>query len=208
MKRSKHELTKGESLSTDLFALKDTMRKLEYTQQTTPLTMEKERELIDQIKEGYSAIAELEKEYATVLEINSEVETLDGSLDTLFKEADSEHQLVVKYYEATRKLQEKMDDIYREVRHLISEADKKHTAFIDFRKKADSFHEKASEMRGKLNEIRKEGRENAIEARKLIGDQNKAARSAVQNKELMDEKLDEDLYHLLYKVNIYLFIVL
>lgn len=199
LKKSKRDLMKGGSVAGDLFSLKSHLRKLEYTQQTTPLTMEKERDIIDEIKEGYIVLKGLEKEYAAILEVNDEVKTMDGDLDGLFKEADSEHQLVVKYYEASRKLQEKMDEIYKEVSHLIAEADRKHSTFLDFRKKADEFHEKAMEMRGRLNDVRKENREQAIAAKKIIVTQNKSARAAVGNEELLDEKYDEALANLLKK---------
>lgn len=198
-KRAKRGAMKSDSAASDLFSLKGHLRKLEYMQQTTPLTMEKERDVIDEIREGYSALKELEKEYSEIVGVNNEVKTMDRELDGLFKEADSEHQLVVKYYEVSRKYQKKMDDIFKEVSHLIAEADKKHATFLDYRKKADEFHEMAMEMRNRLNEFRNENREKAQEARKNIADQNRSAREAVGNKEILDEKYDEALENLIKK---------
>jgi len=204
IKRSKREMTKGETISVDLNVLREKLRKLEYMQQTTPLSMDKEREVLDEIRDGYESLKELETEYQQVRDINSEVQNMDGELDTLFKDADSEHQLVVKYYETSRKYQEKLDEIFVEVSHLIAEADKKHASFVEFRRKADEFHEKAMDMRGKLNDYRKENRQQVMESKKIIGDQNKAARQAVGNKEMLDEKYDEALEHLLKKGKIQL----
>lgn len=197
LKRAKRGSTKGDNVAVEMHSLKGHLRKLEYTQQTTPLTMEKERDIIDEIREGYTVLRELEKDYAEIEEVNDEVSSMDNELDGLFKEADSEHQLVVKYYETSRKLQKKMDEIIKEVSHLIGEADKKHASFLDYRKKADEFHEKAMEMRGRLNGIRNENRENAMAARKIIGEQNKSAREAIGDKEMLDEKYDEALEKLL-----------
>jgi len=202
IKRSKRDMTKGQSISSELSDLRTKLNKLEYMQQTTPLTMDKERDVIDEIRDGYSALKDLEEEYGQIKEINDEVKTMDGELDTIFKDADGEHQLVVKYYEASRKYQKKMDEIYKEVSHLIAEADRKHTSFLGFRKKADEFHEKAMDMRGHLNEVRKENRERIMEGRRLIKDQNKTARQAIGDKEKLDEKYDEALEKLLKKEKI------
>ena len=199
MKKARKEAVKGESVAGDLFSLRAQLRKLEYTQQTTPLTMEKEREMIDEIKEGYAQLKVLEEEFSQIVEITDEVKSLDGELDGLFKQADSEHQLVVKYYELSRKYQKKLDEVFREVSHLRAEGDKKHAVFLEYRKKADEFHEKASEMRGHLNDIRNENREQAQAARQVIKDQNKSARETIGNKDLLDEKYDEALEKLLKK---------
>ena len=199
IKKARKVAVKGERVAGDLFSLKAHLKKLEYMQQTTPLTMDKEREVIDEIKEGYAQLQVLEKEFSQIVEITDEVKTLDGELDGLFKQADDEHQLVVKYYEISRKYQKKIDEVFREVSHLIAEADRKHASFLELRKKADEFHEKASEMRGLLNDIRKENREQAQAARQVINDQNLSAREAIENQEMLDEKYDEALEHLLKK---------
>ena len=191
LKRAKRGLKRRDSISMELGSLKDHLRKLEYRQETTPLSLEKERDIIDEIRKGYKVLKELEKECAEVEEVNEEIKTLNGQLDNLFKEADTEHELVVKYYESSREFQEKMDGIIKEVSHLITEADKKHEAFLEFRKKGDEFHQKAMEMRNHLNDIRKENRARYLEIKRLITEQNKAARQAVADKKKLKQKYEE-----------------
>lgn len=199
LKKAKRGDAQGNNVGDELFTLKAELKKLEYMQQTTPLKMEKERDIIDEIRDGTARLKELEKEFSEIIGVKEEVTSLDGEIDSLFKQADDEHQLVVQYYTKMKKYRDKVDEIFREVSYLIAEADKKHSGFIEFRKKADEFHEKAMEMRGHLNEIRNENREQARQARQIISDQNISARSTIKDKEKLDEKYDEALENLLKK---------
>ena len=193
LKKAKSGDMKGGNVADELYSLKEQLRKLEYMQQTTPLTMEKERVIIDEIRDGSARLKELEREFTEIVGVKTEVMSLDGEIDTLFREADSEHQLVVKYYTKTKEYRDKLDEIFREVSHLIAEADRKHGHVLEFRKKADDFHQKAMEMREHLTGARNENREQARQARQVIKDQNKAARNAITDKGMLSEKLDEAL---------------
>ena len=199
LKRGKRSGKKGESVSTELNELRDRLQKLEYMQETTPMSVDKEREIIDEIHRGYQRLRELEKEYEKEEKITGEMKGLNNELDGLFKEADTEHELVVKYYGMARKIQKKMDEVVKEVSHLIAEADKKHEAYLELRKKADEFHQKALDMRNVLNDIRKENRASFLEIKKRINEQNRAARDAVADEKKLEEKSDEALEQLLKK---------
>lgn len=199
LKKAKSGDMKGGNVGDELFSLKAQLKKLEYMQQITPLTMEKERDIIDEIRDGTARLKELEKEFQDIVGVKEEVTSLDGEIDSMFKEADDEHQLVVKYYTKTKEYRDKLDEIFREVNYLRAEADKKHAQFLEYRQKADEFHQKAMDMREHLTGIRSENREQARQARQVISDQNKSARGAIKDKEKLDEKLDEALELLLKK---------
>lgn len=198
-KRGRSGDRKGESVFTELNTLRERLRRLEYMQETTPMSVDKEKEIIDEIHRGYQRLRELEKEYEKEEKVTEEIEGLNEELDNLFKEADSEHELVVKYYAMAREIQKKMDDVVKEVSHLIAEADKKHEAYLEFRKKADEFHQKALGMRNVLNDIRNENRERFLEIKKLIEEQNRAAREAIADEKKLMEKSEEALEHLFKK---------
>lgn len=199
MKKEKRGDGRGSSVSDELFSLKAQLEKMEYDQQTRPLSLDDERKMLDELRIGTQRLRALQDEYSQIVGKRDEVKSLDGEIDSLFKQADDEHQLVVQYYTKVKEYQDKVDEIYREVSHLIAEADKKHAGFIEYRRKADECHQKAMEMREHLTGIRSENRELVIQARQVITDQNRYARESITDPDQLDRKRDEALDALLKK---------
>jgi phosphoserine phosphatase len=170
-------------LDRDIETLKADSKLLEVKQETTTLTLEEEKELLDTLKKNYEEIKRLEAVLGAQDAVLADVKDVDEKITMLFKMADDEHQKVVALNNQAREVHERIILMSKSITHLISEANKNHENYVKLKERADSYHKKASEMREKLMAMRNIKRDEIRESRQLIKDQNKAVRSA-----LTDEK--------------------
>jgi uncharacterized coiled-coil DUF342 family protein len=187
------------SLSGEAAAMKAQISFLDMNQQTQVLSLADEGELISDIKKKTHELKKIEAELRQQDEVKVELGEMDANLTDLFKRADSEHELVVKHYEEAQKVHDRMMKLIDECSILHNEADKKHAQFIEFKEKADTYHKKASEMRDKLLNMKNEKRMQEREARKIILEQNRSARDALQNPTKVEKKQEEAFQQLLKK---------
>jgi uncharacterized coiled-coil DUF342 family protein len=187
------------SLKDEIRAMEGEARMLELRQQTVPLTIPKERELLDDLKKRFAEIERMKKVLVEQEKIAKEVHDMDRSVDALFKQADKEHAEVVRLSDEQHKAHEEASAFMKEIVALSAAADKKHADFLKLREDANSAHEKAQEMRDKIIEIRKEKRMERKEELNAIRDVNKAARRALDDLSKRDKAADEALQVLLKK---------
>jgi uncharacterized coiled-coil DUF342 family protein len=186
-------------LPSEAAARKAELTFLDMKQQTQVLTLEDEKELISDIHKKADELRRLEAELKDMEVIKVEVGEMDASISNLFTQADEQHQHVMKHYEEAQKVHERMMKLIEECSVLHNEADKKHTVFLESREKADAMHMKASEMRDKLLSMKNEKRMAERESRKIIQDQNRSARAALNDPTNLEKKLDANLAELLKK---------
>jgi uncharacterized coiled-coil DUF342 family protein len=74
-----------------------------------------------------------------------------------------------------------------EVGVLINEANKKHEKYLKIKERADYYHKRAEEMRGKILSIRKEKRKELEEAKKEIRNQNLEVKKALEDEKELDK---------------------
>jgi len=187
------------SLKDGIRAMEGEVRVMELRQQTVPLTIPKERELLEGIKRRVAEIQKLKVVLAEQEKIQKEVHDLDKSIDALFRQADKEHAEVVRLSEDQHKAHEEASALFKEIATLTASANKKHNEFLKLREDADASHQKAQEMRDKIIEIKGEKRRERMEERKAIRDVNIAARKALDDKGVRDKAADEALQVLLKK---------
>jgi len=187
------------SLKQEIHAQEAEVRMLELRQQTVPLTIPKERELLEIIKSKSAEVQRLKKVLLEQDKIEREVKDLDASINALFRQADKEHAEVVKYSDEQHKAHEEASALYKDVATLAASANKKHDEFMKLREEANAAHDKASEMRDKIIEIRKEKRMEWMEEKKAIRDVNISARRALDDKAKKDKAADDALAMLLKK---------
>jgi uncharacterized coiled-coil DUF342 family protein len=181
------------SLPAEVEARRAEVKLLENRQQTQPLSVKAERDLIDDIRKKKENLANLEKQLTEQSELNKEVGEMDGNIDDLFKKADTEHAKVVELSKEIDKLYEGTNKLFNEVAHLKAEGDKKHKEFLKIKEKANKFHEKAQEMRKKILSLRKEKMEDRQETRRILREQKKEVEAALADPEKIEKKLDDDL---------------
>jgi len=187
------------SLKDEIRAMEGDVRVLELRQQTVPLTIPKERLLLDDIKKRVAEIQKLKVVLAEQEKIQKEVRDMDKSIDALFRQADKEHAEVVKLSEAQHKAHEEASALFKDIATLTASANKKHEEFLRLRQDADSVHQKAQEMRDKIIEIKGDKRRERMEERQAIRDVNIATRKALDDKGVRDKAADEALQMLLKK---------
>ena len=187
------------SLKDEIHALESDARMMELRQQTVPLSIPKERELLDELKKKMAEIERLKKVLVEQNKIAKEIHDMDRSIDALFRQADKEHDEVVRLSEEQHKAHEEASSLYKEVASLAASANKKHTDFMKLREQADAVHQKASEMRDKIIEIKKEKRMERMEEKNAIRDVNIAVRRALDDQSKKDRAADEALQMLLKK---------
>ncbi|MBU0684539.1 MAG: hypothetical protein KJ653_01640 [Candidatus Thermoplasmatota archaeon] len=187
------------SLKDEIRAREFDTKMMELRQQTVPLSITKERELLDELKKKMAEIERMKKVLAEQNTIAKEIHDMDRSIDVLFKQADKEHDEVVRLSDEQHKAHEEASSLYKEVASLAATANKKHTDFIKLREEADAAHQKASEMRDKIMEFRKEKRMEWIEEKNALRDVNTAVRRALDDQSKKDKAADEALQMLLKK---------
>ncbi|MCK4366790.1 MAG: hypothetical protein KAW84_02445 [Thermoplasmata archaeon] len=187
------------SLPLEIDNMRLEIHELQMKQETTSLTVRKENELIEGVREKRKELDEFEAMYEEQKKLILEMEGVDDTITEFFKKADEEHELVVKLSNEAQGIHETIVVQIKEISHLIAESDKKHQEFLKVREKADYYHNRAQEMRQKILSIRKEKRKEMAEARKEIRDQNIAARKALFDEKKLDEDAERALETLLKK---------
>ena len=170
--------------------LKADVQMLEYRQETVPMSLAKENDLIDKIREKRKEFKRTQKQMEKQKTVEIDISDKDNAIDELFKKADEEHKLVKKYYDENQKKHEKYIKLVNELSVSISEANKKHEQYIEIKNEAQKIHDKAFEMKSKIIGIKGERRKRWKEAKQAIKDQNIKAREAVMDRKKLEKIAD------------------
>jgi uncharacterized coiled-coil DUF342 family protein len=109
---------------------------MEYRQQTEVFTTDKERELIDKIKQMKGQVREQEAE----LEQNKEMRTKISEAREFRKEASDLHAKVTEVAELAQKHHDLMVESYRKADKSREAADAAHKSFVEAQESADAEH--------------------------------------------------------------------
>jgi len=196
---SKNTKRKGvhKNLPGDIGALKADIRLLEMKQETTPLSIEKERAVLDEIKTKMAEVARLEELHGKQTVVVGELEDLDKTIDELFAKGEEEHQMVLAIGKEFGELKKKVNALRKEISHLASEATKRHEEGTAIRAEATKYHQKAMEMREKILAVRREKRAERDARRKEVADYNKAVRSHLGTEKDKEKAADKALEELM-----------
>lgn len=193
---SARQKKKGEvfkNLPFRLEEIKADMQMLEYRQETVPMSASAENELIDKIREKQKELKLYSKQFQDQEAIQVDISDKDKAIDTLFKKADEEHELVQKYYDESQAKHQSYMKLVNEVSISIAEANKKHEKYIETRNEAQNNHEKAMDLREHIVQVRGDRRRRFAEAKQLIKDQNVKARKSVFDKDKLNDIADDSL---------------
>lgn len=184
------------SLPLKLRKLRNEVEQALERQETTVLSPEKERELLDGVRAKQTAIKELEQQLGEQKALKVDLDDTDQAIDELFANADAEHEKVKALNEEARGHHEKFVGALKEIRTLQKESDDKHQDFIAIRKKADGYHEKAMALREKVMAIKKERHEDYKSQKKEIRDLNEEARRRVDDPKAREKATEDALEQL------------
>ncbi|MCG2826808.1 MAG: hypothetical protein L6265_09480 [Thermoplasmatales archaeon] len=187
------------SLPEKVLSLRQNMQELEFKQQTVPMSIKKEREIVDRIRKGRNEIKNLEGELKEQEKTEADITSISGSLDDLFKKADEEHKEVIRLYNESQNYHEKMKTFVNEIAHLINKANKKHKGYLEIREKANKIHVKAMEMRNTVLVYKREIWKKRKEAKQVITDQNIKVKKVLEDKGNLEKHAESALEKLLKK---------
>lgn len=184
---------------TNLGLKKREMKKLEMDQQTIPMPIEDETEIVKRIKKLYDQISELEGQVKEQKEIQISVIELDEAIDEAFELANTEHRKLMVHVSERKEIDEKITALVNEIGVVIGAANKKHQEFLVTREAANAQHLKAKEMRDKILEMRAVKRKERDEQRQAIAEVNMAVKKQLLDKEKLEKAADGALEQLLSK---------
>ncbi|PIV70217.1 MAG: hypothetical protein COS08_01405 [Euryarchaeota archaeon CG01_land_8_20_14_3_00_38_12] len=187
------------SLPEKVLSLRQNMQELEFKQQTVPMSIKKERGIVDRIRKGKNEIKNIEEKLKEQEKTEADITSISGSLDELFKKADEEHKEVIRLYNESQEYHEKMKTFVNEIAHLINEANKKHKGYLEIRERANKVHVKAMEMRNTVLVYKREIWKKKQEAKKDIIDQNIKVKKVLEDKGKLEKHAETALEKLLRK---------
>lgn len=183
-------------LPKDIKNAEEHLKELDMKYQTSSLTPEQENKMLDDIRLKYRELDELKKLKPAQQDLLSDIDDTDEKITRLFKLGDEEHEEVVRLSEESQKYHDQMQEYVDEISVLIAEADQKHVEFNKINDRATYYHERALELRKQIVAIRNVLRKRARDARKIIQEQNLAARQALEDDDKIDEVIDKQLEEL------------
>ena len=186
-------------LAKEVAMLRTSIKEQEWAQQTTPMSIEKERELIDKLKVTQQELKEKEKALSKQSQIKDVIDDLNESITTIFQKADTEHALVQRHYTDAQAYKKEMDETFEKIKDLTLMTDKCHIKFLKCRERADNFHQKAQSMKEEIMSTKREAQEERRKARQLIEDQNKQVKETLESEEKLKKAAEESLESLLKK---------
>ncbi|MCJ7489338.1 MAG: hypothetical protein MUO87_04235 [Thermoplasmata archaeon] len=186
-------------LNSEIRKLSGEIENLDLTQQTVPMTIPKERKLLDDLKAKRQELERVRTILGDQEKIVEEINDIDQSIDELFRQADKEHEEVVRLSNESQEHHDRVTSVMKDISSLKGVADKKHTDFVKLREDADAAHQKATDMRDKIIDIRKERRASWQEEQDAVNEVNKAARDIFDDEKRKDAAAEEALQLLLNK---------
>ena len=156
------------------------------------LTLDKENAMLKKLKLLIAKRDELMPAAEEFQVIEIDLGDMEGSIQLLRAEADSEHQAMLD-------ANKEADDIWGEVKPMLeerdflrAEGDRLHNAFVSSREAADGIHSEIKVLLDQVNEIRDELKAQREERERLIREHNQSVRDALKTPD-EDEELASSL---------------
>lgn len=188
-----------ENVTGELATLRKDFKRIEMEQQTVPMKLDEENELIENLRATMRHIRELEKMKGQQDAVTKEVRDLDATIDELFESADTEHEQVVLLSRKANDLHDKVTEVIKNIVVLNVESDKKHEEYLEARGKADEIHQKVVEMRTMVLTTREAQRAEIREARQMLKQHRQDVRRILYDEKKLDEYADQAVQALLKK---------
>ena len=149
------------------------------------LSLDKENAMLKKLKTLIAKRDELLPAAEEFQVIEIDLGDMEGSIQLLRAEADSEHKEADAIWEEVKPILEERD-------FLRAEGDRLHNAFVSSREAADSIHSEIKILLDQVNEIRDELKAQREERERLIREHNQSVRDALKTPD-EDEELASSL---------------
>ena len=165
----------------ELSEIQSQIEKLETMLETDgSISLDKENKILKLVKRHTNRRKELEPLVEEAMRIKIDLDNIEGSIQELKIEADSEHAAMVGFHEEADKLWDTIKPLFEERDFKKAEGDRLHEAFLECRKQADEVHTQVVAMLEQVNEIRDKLKQERLEAQSWIDDHNDSVRKALK----------------------------
>ena len=156
------------------------------------LSLDKENAMLKKLKTLIAKRDELLPAAEEFQVIEIDLGDMEGSIQLLRAEADSEHKAMLDANKEADAIWEEVKPILEERDFLRAEGDRLHNAFVSSREAADSIHSEIKILLDQVNEIRDELKAQREERERLIREHNQSVRDALKTPD-EDEELASSL---------------
>ena len=156
------------------------------------LSLDKENAMLKKLKSLIAKRDELMPAAEEFQVIEIDLGDMEGSIQLLRAEADSEHKAMLDANKEADTIWEEVKPMLEERDFLRAEGDRLHTAFVSSREAADAIHSQIKVLLDQVNEIRDELKAQREERERLIREHNQSVRDALKTPD-EDEELASSL---------------
>ena len=156
------------------------------------LSLDKENAMLKKLKSLIAKRDELMPAAEEFQVIEIDLGDMEGSIQLLRAEADSEHKAMLDANKEADTIWEDVKPMLEERDFLRAEGDRLHNAFVSSREAADGIHSQIKVLLDQVNEIRDELKAQREERERLIREHNQAVRDALKTPD-EDEELASSL---------------
>ena len=130
----------------DYVALKKQKEEIEWKIQTTSLTLDEERPLVERVNQLQTQL----EIYEQMNDVRKKIAELQGQIDSLNTEAKTFHEQLSELAPMSQELHEKMMETIGKAKELAAEADSYHQKFVEGRLKAQESHKECVDLQKRL----------------------------------------------------------
>ena len=156
------------------------------------LSLDKENAMLKKLKSLIAKRDELMPAAEEFQVIEIDLGDMEGSIQLLRAEADSEHKAMLDANKEADTIWEDVKPMLEERDFLRAEGDRLHNAFVSSREAADGIHSEIKVLLDQVNEIRDELKAQREERERLIREHNQSVRDALKTPD-EDEELATSL---------------
>ena len=156
------------------------------------LSLDKENAMLKKLKSLIAKRDELMPAAEEFQVIEIDLGDMEGSIQLLRAEADSEHKAMLDANKEADTIWEEVKPMLEERDFLMAEGDRLHNAFVSSREAADGIHSQIKVLLDQVNEIRDELKAQREERERLIREHNQSVRDALKTPD-EDEELASSL---------------
>ena len=156
------------------------------------LSLDKENAMLKKLKSLIAKRDELMPAAEEFQVIEIDLGDMEGSIQLLRAEADSEHKAMLDANKEADTIWEDVKPMLEERDFLRAEGDRLHNAFVSSREAADGIHSQIKVLLDQVNEIRDERKAQREERERLIREHNQSVRDALKTPD-EDEELASSL---------------
>ena len=194
---------KGRSVGAEYNKLNAEVKAIEERLETSGnIGLEKEKNLVKQVKEMRRRLIELEPQLKTQELIKVDLDDIEGTIERMKQEADDAHKQMLEWVAKADEESGDLDEMFSHREFLKAEGDRYHQAFLGEKEKANEIHAKTVELMKQVTEVKGLLKAEREERKSWIDDHNASVVAEMQTAAESDDVADELVRSLFEKGNL------